>query len=62
MVDMGEVVYSIVMLKATNALLSHAERRHPGFDATLTHYEHLVIPSCPACGSHDTAMVVTGVC
>jgi predicted RNA-binding Zn-ribbon protein involved in translation (DUF1610 family) len=49
------------MLKVDEAWIQAAEARYPGFRATLAHYETQARPSCPTCGSAETASVSTGI-
>jgi len=49
------------MLKVSKAWIRSAEKRYPGFKDTLDHYEVQDLPSCPLCGSVETAKVSTGL-
>jgi hypothetical protein len=49
------------MLTISKAQIRAAERRYPGFKDTLDHYEAQSLPSCPLCGSAETASVSTGI-
>jgi transposase-like protein len=49
------------MLKVSKARIRAAEERYPGFKDTLDYYEAQSLPSCPLCGSAETAKTATGV-
>ena len=49
------------MVKVDEGWLRRAEDRYPGFRTRLDYYESLELPTCPQCGSADSAVVSTGL-
>ena len=49
------------MLMIDDATIERVEKLYPGFRKSLEHYEALKLPSCPTCGSADTASVSAGL-
>jgi len=48
------------MLKITEDAICELDRQYPGFRDALAVYESRELPSCPTCGSIETAVVITG--
>jgi hypothetical protein len=49
------------MLKVNKKALNKMESNYPGIGKTITFFERANVPSCPHCGSEDTANVGCGL-
>ncbi len=49
------------MLKVSIEELNHMESQHPGIIKEIFFFENATLPSCPYCGSKDTADVRVGI-
>jgi len=49
------------MIKVSQKDLDSIEARYPGFKRNVAFFEAMEIPSCPNCGSTNTASVQVGI-
>jgi len=49
------------MLKADKETLDALEARYPGIGQQIHRFEEAELPTCPCCGSEDTADVQCGI-
>jgi len=49
------------MLKVSETSIRNMEKRYPGIEEQIFHFENMEIPPCPNCASTDTARIQAGV-
>jgi len=49
------------MIKVDEKTLDQMENQHPGIKETILYFENAKLPSCPHCGSENTADVQCGI-